>query len=832
MSVHERVARALGETIVEHPGRVVLVFLVVTGVLAVGLGGISTEAGTDQFTQNSDAGDALEAVNQEFGTSFEDDTGSTQLIQRDTNVLGKPALLRMLRTQETLRERDGLRVTNTASAAGIVARTLDPRATTLEAQIRAVEGATSGEIDTAVKRAEGTLSGLLSKDFNAGSASASATIATVTHAIPGAGGGGAGISGSSPLQSVQSESVHVIESSGSGAGISVFGSGILSSEFSNVILDSLIIVTPAAAGLILIFLIFSYQDPLDLMLGVVSLVMAVVWTFGFMGIAGISFTQMLVAVPPLLLAVGIDFGIHTINRYREERALGFGVAAAMEDSVEQLLVAFFIVTGTTVLGFMANVTSDLGPIKDFGIVAAIGITFTFLIFGLFLPAAKVLTDRFRERAGLPRFGGDPLGGEGSLLGKVLPAGLVAARKAPYVFLLVVLLVTAGVGVYGTGVNTTFSQEDFLPPEDVPDYLEELPEPFAPGEYTATAKLNFLEEKFATAQTSSVTMYVEGPMRRDHALEAIQRANQNPPDSFVSDGREAQSNSVIGVIDTYADANPEFAALVARNDLDGDGVPDDNLGAVYDELLASPYGDQARQYIAEDYRAMKVVYTAESDATQGEVAADARELADDYRLSATATGQTIIFQDVSDTIFSSSVTSLAVALTATALFLVFIYWAFERRPSLGIVNLAPIVVALTLIAGTMRFFGVPFNVLTATVLSIAIGLGIDYSAHVVHRFADEYDGTNTDEALEKTVRGTGGALAGSMLTTTTGIGVLVLAITPILGQFGLVTALAVFYSFLTALLVTPAVIVVWDDLVGGPEPEADPANAPAPNEQGV
>jgi predicted RND superfamily exporter protein len=433
MSVHERVARALGEAIVEQPGRVVLAFLVVTGILAVGLGGISTEAGTDQFTQDSDASEALEAVNQEFGATFESDTGSTQLIQRDTNVLGKPALLRMLRTQERLSEREGLRVTNTASAAGIVARTLAPGATTLEAQIRAVEHATPGEIDTAVNRAEGSLSGLLSKDFNAGSASASATIATVTHAIPGAGGGGAGVSGSSPLQSVQTEAIHVIDATESGAGIEVFGSGILSSEFSSVILDSLIIVTPAAAGLILIFLVFSYRDPLDLVLGVVSLVMAIVWTFGFMGLAGIAFTQMLVAVPPLLLAVGIDFGIHTINRYREERAAGFDVLTAMEDSVEQLLVAFFIVTGTTVLGFMANVTSDLGPIRDFGIVAAVGITFTFLIFGLFLPATKVLTDRFGERAGIPRFGGNPLGDENSLLGKVLPAGLVAARKAPYVF---------------------------------------------------------------------------------------------------------------------------------------------------------------------------------------------------------------------------------------------------------------------------------------------------------------------------------------------------------------------------------------------------------------
>jgi len=121
--------------------------------------------------------------------------------------------------------------------------------------------------------------------------------------------------------------------------------------------------------------------------------------------------------------------------------------------------------------------------------------------------------------------------------------------------------------------------------------------------------------------------------------------------------------------------------------------------------------------------------------------------------------------------------------------------------------------IAVLAGSMRFFNIPLNVLTATILSIAIGLGIDYSAHFVHRFADEYESTESiHDALNDTVRGTGGALAGSMLTTTTGTGVLALAITPILGQFGLVIALSVFISFIASVLITPPVVVVWEQLL--------------------
>ncbi|MFB6132604.1 MAG: hypothetical protein ABEJ44_04285, partial [Halanaeroarchaeum sp.] len=67
---------------------------------------------------------------------------STQVIQVGQNVLSKPSLLQMLRAQERVLEREGLRAMETGSAARIVARTLDPSATTIEAQIRAIERAT------------------------------------------------------------------------------------------------------------------------------------------------------------------------------------------------------------------------------------------------------------------------------------------------------------------------------------------------------------------------------------------------------------------------------------------------------------------------------------------------------------------------------------------------------------------------------------------------------------------------------------------------------------------------------------------------------------------
>jgi hypothetical protein len=67
----------------------------------------------------------------------------------------------------------------------------------------------------------------------------------------------------------------------------------------------------------------------------------------------------------------------------------------------------------------------------------------------------------------------------------------------------------------------------------------------------------------------------------------------------------------------------------------------------------------------------------------------------------------------------------------------------------------------------------------------------------------------------------------MLTTVTGIGVLVLAITPVLGQFGLLTGLSILYSFLASIVVLPSTLVVWARLTGRggtPTDASSPADA--------
>jgi predicted RND superfamily exporter protein len=111
---------------------------------------------------------------------------------------------------------------------------------------------------------------------------------------------------------------------------------------------------------------------------------------------------------------------------------------------------------------------------------------------------------------------------------------------------------------------------------------------------------------------------------------------------------------------------------------------------------------------------------------------------------------------------------------------------------------------------MRLIGLSFNVLTATVASLAIGIGVPYGIHVTHRFLEDRERADgVDDAVRLTVTHTGSALTGAALTTAAGFGVLVFASLAPIRQFGTVIAITIVYALAAAVLVQPSGLVLWD-----------------------
>ena len=126
------------------------------------------------------------------------------------------------------------------------------------------------------------------------------------------------------------------------------------------------------------------------------------------------------------------------------------------------------------------------------------------------------------------------------------------------------------------------------------------------------------------------------------------------------------------------------------------------------------------------------------------------------------------------------------------------------------SVVPILLVLAWVLGTMVLLGYSYNVVTALITALSIGIGVDYTIHVTHRFLEEREHGSGDitEAVAETMRTTGGALVGSALTTALGFCVLVFSPIAPMGQFGLLTAITVVYALIAAIGVLPPMLVIW------------------------
>ncbi len=600
-----------------------------------------------------------------------------------------------------------------------------------------------------------------------------------------------------------------------------FGVGVVADEINRSMGDSLGIVLPLAMVFVIGVLAIAYRDPLDILLGILGIALVLVWTFGFVGWAGITFNQIMIAVPVLLVGLSIDYAIHVFMRHRERREeADRGTRPAMRVVLVGLGAALLWVTITAVIGFLSNLVSPVAPIREFGIVSAFGILSTLLIFGTLVPAAKIELDSLLEARGWDRQK-RAFGTGGGALSRVLNVGNVMADRIPFVVIVLALLITAG-GVYGgVQVDTQFNQEDFIA-DDPPAWMDRLPGSLAPGEYTVKSNLDFVNERFFRPD-STTQILIRGDVAAAGALERMAAGEQAAAEKeavvVLPDG-SSDVTSPLSAMEAVANENASFNETFHRHDSSGDGIPDRNVSALYDEFFATAE-DRAGTVLSRnaegEYQAARMTVSIDGDANAGEATEATRDIADDVTdgdLSAIATGQLVVFNIIEGSLFDSVIESLLVTMVVVFAFLMGAYRIVHGSAILGAVTLAPIVLAVAWILGTMWLLEIPFNVITGTITSLTIGLGVAYNIHISERYRLELEnGDGPLEAMGRAVRGTGGALLGSAATTIGGFGVLIFAILPPLQQFGLITALTIFYAFLGSVFVLPSFLRVWTDWLG-------------------
>lgn len=545
----------------------------------------------------------------------------------------------------------------------------------------------------------------------------------------------------------------------------------------------------------------------DVALALTGIGMAIAWMMGagvllgprYLGLIGRS-SELLQALPILLVGLGVDYSVHLTARYRDEIGTGRSVSGAAGRATATVGIALVLATLTTSIGFLTNIVNPVPALRDFGIMAAIGIASAFLIMLTFVPAIRLLLDRRAERRGtLPveRLAGQ----ETRWITRGSGATAVLAERHPIIVLATTALL-AGVGIFGlVNLDTEFSSAAFIP-EDA-QILQT---------YTT------LGENYESGFGEVTDVLIEGDVLtpESHNALAAALAGLDDDEYVVQQGGRAAALSPLSVLAGLM-ADTGFLGTATELGLQPDLTvrSDADVGAIYAAAAALDPVGISQVLSADDPPAIRVAISTK--AGEGFAARLDRELAADFEPVATldgvgaiVTNEHIIVTVVIDALNSSQISSLAITLVAAMALLTGGFWFESRRPMLGVITIAPVIVVVLWTYGMMAASGIPFGPVTATTAALAIGIGVPYTIHITHRYLEDRQRFDDPAAaLRSTTGHTGGALVGSALTTIAGFAVLISSSLTAFQQFGIVTAYAIGFALLGSVIVLPSLLVLWD-----------------------
>lgn len=530
-------------------------------------------------------------------------------------------------------------------------------------------------------------------------------------------------------------------------------------ELSRSIVRDLVLLAPFAALMMVLLLFMSFRTVSGTLVPLVTVIIAIVWTVGLMSMLGKSFTIISNIIPVVLLGVGIAYSVHVLsqiseNHFVEDRRLR--ISSALSD----VTYPVFLAAVTTMAGFLSFIFgSYFTMIREFGIFAAAGVFFSFLLSITFAPAMM----KFSKRKPVMHDSGHFLSiAVNWISGLERRRGIVVAST-----ILIVLLSVFGMLRIERNV-------------DVIDYFTKKAE--------CRKNEEFIKKNFGGSQLiqvlikgdmkdSEVMKYVDSLSERMKTIEGVSSVSSiaaplKKINSLVTDTSEIPSSS--------ERLNNAYFLI------EGDPAISSMLSSDYDECIV--------QCVLGD--AMKIETSRERINAIEAATAEGRP----EGVEVITTGMPKLYITMDSSIIKSQTFSLAAAVIM--IFIILLLMMKNLKDAL--IGLIPIVLTLIIVFGVMGIFSIPLDIATALVGSISIGIGIDYTIHFLNRFKEERKKSALEEALRLTVESEGRPILINMLTVSAGFIVMVFASLNPLRNFGILIAVTMLSSGLSSLIILPIV----------------------------
>ncbi len=540
-------------------------------------------------------------------------------------------------------------------------------------------------------------------------------------------------------------------------------------EVTDRLYDDLLTMLPMSLGIVLGLMIVFHRNWLAIPVVLVPIFCALIWTLGIVSLSPVVLTPMIVAAGPILVGIGVDYGLHVANRIVEFKDEGNKMPKATYLALLTTGKATLLCAITDSIGFSALFISPIIPMRTVGFTMIIGVVCSFFLTVSMTPAIMKLTNYSRHK------------NEGWKKIAIL------STKQWKAILLVVLLTTA-YSIARISVLDQNMRGDESAPEDI-DSIQKL------GEYS---------EKFEAGQTGILLINNETerekPAAKDLDILDIMNWTQGEINNITIENRNTNkiiNVSAFSIVDFFKSAH----ITIIIEDLEGDALFEFD-GSFWDFLHSDFFGDDYALvdlnplYSREDLRSdmIDVFYDSFTDEMRAMLLTDEydkaliyismpyvniddttivvndidriaeirnRQMSFENAQMSQLTGGPPVTIAINEGIQETQFDTIKLSLLLVLIALVFVFWSVK----FGFITFLPILLVILWYPATVDAGGTNLNIFTAMVGTIIIGIGIDNSIQITERIREE---GATPEGIQRAVENTGQSVVEATFTTMGGV----------------------------------------------------------------
>ncbi|TVR77730.1 MAG: hypothetical protein EA412_10255 [Chitinophagaceae bacterium] len=528
-----------------------------------------------------------------------------------------------------------------------------------------------------------------------------------------------------------------------------------------------------SAVIVLLALYLIFRSIRLTIIAFTSVIIALVIFMGILGFFRVPLDFMSTLFPIIMLIVGMSDMVHILSAYTDGVYKGDDRKVIVKRILKEIGTALLLTSITTSIGFLSLQSSQIEPIRNFGLLAALGVFIAFLVTITFSTSCLLLLNdkKMKSRWRLIRR-------LEALALRVNGISISHEKKILGVGLILLLI-----GFYGISTIST----DARLKSDLP------------ANERITDDFEFYEEKLGGFRPLELALIPAEGKKTDDYRTALE----------------------IEKVTRYLRAHPDFSGIISPVDIykslhrahNGDRnsffhLPgDENTFERYKRLAANfPKGLGVVQTkdrdIARLSGKMEDVGSYKAKELMQQFDNWFNENIDIELLSYRFTGNGVLFDNNNQYLIKSLLSGLGLAFLVVSVLMAFLFRSFK----MVLISLIPNVFPLILTAAFMGFAGVVLDAPTSIIFAIAFGIAVDDTIHFLSRFKlNLASGMPVHRAVQNMMRVTGKAVGLTTIILFMGFMVLTTSDYDSTFKVGLLISITLAIAFIADLFIVPVLL---------------------------